>query len=478
MTMSSAQALRLEQVEFHPASYCDDGGRVFVYEGRLYRALLEPGLETWDALNAAELTQGLIDDGLLVETRPAGLTLEGYGQVLEHRKLPFVSYPAEWCPSMVRDAALMVLELQVRLMRHGLLVLDPSPWNVLFDRGRPVFIDLCSIVPTRPDQQDHFGNCIHYFQNYFINPLVLMSYGEGDCARALSRDYQHHVTDVIRNNFRYGRPVGQRLRQGVLLALRQCRWKPPAELTSSYKALSENDLLAVPRHQKLIAHWLRLVSTLELPEHVAGVAVPRPGDDKGGAADTQIVDALAKLLHEKRPASLIGLGGLEDASYFCPGTPGVVIDRDVANVESLYSDFREQGLDRLPVLMSLRNPTPAHGVGGQEFASAQRRLACDIGFTRGGAFDLFNRHEVTVEQIAQTYAGFCQRGLAIEFTSLKCHEKTELSQSKDWSRYNLDQFIRSLGEHFDTVQPVVETGDGSALLWCERERPDNPADAS
>ncbi len=69
--------------------------------------------------------------------------------VLSHERIPFVSYPYEWSFAMLREAALLQLELTERALDHGLILKDASPYNVQFRGSRPVFIDVSSFERLR-----------------------------------------------------------------------------------------------------------------------------------------------------------------------------------------------------------------------------------------------------------------------------------------------------------------------------------------
>ena len=60
---------------------------------------------------------------------------------LEHDALPFVSYPYEWSFAMLRDAALLTLDLLLAALEESLTLKDASPFNVQLSGARPLFID-------------------------------------------------------------------------------------------------------------------------------------------------------------------------------------------------------------------------------------------------------------------------------------------------------------------------------------------------
>lgn len=49
---------------------------------------------------------------------------------------------------MLKDAALLHIDLFIRLGRHGLVFKDWHPYNILFKGTNPVFVDFGSIIPT------------------------------------------------------------------------------------------------------------------------------------------------------------------------------------------------------------------------------------------------------------------------------------------------------------------------------------------
>src|SRR5262245_52307033 len=135
----------------------------------------------------------MIRDGLLIDTEITNLNLQGYEVVLKHRRLPFVSYPYEWCFTALKDAALLVLNVQERLEMKGLSLQDAHPWNVVFDGCRPYYVDLGSIERARA--LDSWG-AYDEFCRFFLNPLVLMANGHGRIARLLFHDSHDGVQNA------------------------------------------------------------------------------------------------------------------------------------------------------------------------------------------------------------------------------------------------------------------------------------------
>ena len=95
-----------------PASFRDPEARV-VYspDGDVLRELSPRASEDWAALERARFFRRALEDGRVVATE------EIEPGLLQHERLPFVSYPYEWPFEMLKDAALLQLGLLQRTPR-------------------------------------------------------------------------------------------------------------------------------------------------------------------------------------------------------------------------------------------------------------------------------------------------------------------------------------------------------------------------
>lgn len=74
---------------------------------------------------------------------------------LKHKKI-LVTYPHEWPPALLRDAALFHLNLLLQLERYGLSLKDGLPENILFESINPVFVDFFSIIATKDMEKEEW----------------------------------------------------------------------------------------------------------------------------------------------------------------------------------------------------------------------------------------------------------------------------------------------------------------------------------
>ena len=70
--------------------------------------------------------------------------------VIEHPRLPFVSYPYEWTFRMLKTAALFHLDFHSDALTEGITLVDASAYNVQFIGASPIFVDILSLRRYEP----------------------------------------------------------------------------------------------------------------------------------------------------------------------------------------------------------------------------------------------------------------------------------------------------------------------------------------
>src|SRR4051795_8872450 len=158
-----------------PGSFRDPESRVFYAGDDVFRALSADGLSDFEALEAT----GLLDGERVVRTERAdgaanatGLLVPEPAAILRHERIPFVSYPYEWTFSMLKDAALLQLDLLLAALEHDMVLKDSTPYNVQFKGARPTFVDVGSFERLR-DGEPWVG--YRQFCMLYLYPLLLQS---------------------------------------------------------------------------------------------------------------------------------------------------------------------------------------------------------------------------------------------------------------------------------------------------------------
>lgn len=168
----------MSDIALEPGSFRDRTARVFYHDGKIFRGLTETALKEWQALSATGFYKRFSTTGAIVPTQlrePASLPAgaESWAAVLEHDRLPFVSYPYEWSFSMLRDAALLQLDLVLAALDEGIGLKDASAYNVQWKGASPVFVDVASFY-KRAEREPWVG--YRQFCQMFLYPLLIQAY--------------------------------------------------------------------------------------------------------------------------------------------------------------------------------------------------------------------------------------------------------------------------------------------------------------
>jgi hypothetical protein len=375
--MTTAEPDQHARVE--PGSYRDRDSRVLVADDVVYRVLSARGAEDFRALADSPLFERLLSEGTLVGTEEvdpavlgeaAGEALPGgAAAVLRHDRIPFVSYPYEWTFGMLRDAALLTLDLQLAALDAGLTLKDATPYNVQFRGADPVFVDVGSFERLR-EGEPWVG--YRQFCMLFLYPLLFCAYKEipfapwlrgsidgispGEAAAVLSsvRDrFRRGTFSHVRLHARLERRYGEREGGDVKRELRQASFK-----TELIKA-------NVRRMRKLVAG-------LEWKAGETAWTSYRCENTYSDADDLRKRAFVAEAVRSATPR-LVWDMGCNDGAYAriaaaeAPSSYTIAVDLDHATVEALYRSLRAEGERRiLPLVANLADPSPGLGWRGRE----------------------------------------------------------------------------------------------------------------
>ncbi len=157
-------------------TFRDPAGSLFDVDGRILRLVRPSEVAGFEALLGHDVLGRLVARGAVVGTkRVAGPDLPERllglaGTWFSHERVPFVSVPAEWSAAMLADAALHTLDINLELVRHGFILKDATPANVLFRGTDPVFVDVPSIEPLVAGRDVWVAR--HQFETTFLLPLM------------------------------------------------------------------------------------------------------------------------------------------------------------------------------------------------------------------------------------------------------------------------------------------------------------------
>jgi len=162
--------------EYDAGSFRDPSSRVWRDGDRILRGLDETAAADWQKTANATFFKNALADGRIVSTQQVeGASPDGrdWAGVLEHERVPVVTYPHEWSFSMLQDAALLTLRLVRAAIDDDITTKDATAYNVQFIGARPVFIDVPSFEPYRKGEA-WWG--YRQFCQMFLFPLMFTAY--------------------------------------------------------------------------------------------------------------------------------------------------------------------------------------------------------------------------------------------------------------------------------------------------------------
>jgi hypothetical protein len=422
----------------HPQSLSDRNGRLLERGGQLFRGIMHPHASFYEGVLASPAIDSLFALGL-VGTERAEIESDDYPLVLRHERIDFVTYWPEWSSLMLRDAALMLCDLNLELMRHGCGILDCHPWNVLFDFTRPVFVDFSAVVSLQESWLDEMAG---RFRNYWVLPLTLISKGHPWFARSFRR-----TPDV-------GEPVDD------LFKRRALAWFP---------------LWYFRLRRTARAHPLRFFERLR--HSLAHLSLPRSTRGDGetvcdGRDDTARHDVETKtllaLLERLKPQTVLDICCHEGRRALLAERAGakvVAFDDNEEHVNTLYLRAKSEGLRILPLFLDFTVPTPAHG-RKCEFPSSTDRLRCDLSLLMGVLDRLVFQLDLSFARVAQLLAAYTGKHAVVEFVPrAESRESQHDAQRYGW--YNTDHLVAAMEKYF-RLAGVFDSDPPRKILLFEK----------
>jgi SAM-dependent methyltransferase len=471
----------VEAARVEPGSFRDRDSRVVVAPEAVYRALSGTGADDWRTLAGSPLLERLSSEGTLIGTDEVGpaalgeaaaeILPEGTETVLRHERLPFVSYPYEWTFGMLRDAALLQLDLELAALDESLTLKDATPYNVQFRGSAPVFIDVGSFERLR-EGEPWAG--YRQFCMLFLYPLLLQAYKDIPFQPWL----RGAIDGITPSEAAHLFTLRDRLRRGVLthVALharleRRYEDREGGEIKEELKRANFKTELIKANVQRL----RKLVSKLSWK---AGDTAWTNYRSECTYSDA---DAERKAIFVREAAASVRPDltwdmGCNDGAYSRIAAEHsdfvVAFDYDQATVDALYRSLRDSDERRiLPLVANLADPSPGLGWRGLERRPLEDRGTPDLVL----ALALVHHVSITANVPLAEFLDWLREldaTLVIEFPKREDPMvRRLLSGKREGSNadYELETFERLLGERFD-VERSEELPSGVRVLYLVRPR--------
>ncbi len=455
------------------ASFRDPAGILHRTEGRILRCVRPEGRGNAEAYLQSPALQGLKARGRLISGAPlpAGEVPEALHPAdgdlwLEHPRIPFPTFPQEWTWSMLRDAALLTLDIALEILPEGLELKDATPWNILFQGTGPIFVDALSFEPRPADRP--YWKAYGQFLSTFLCPLV----ARRNHGLPLTRSFVDRSGLSLAECYNLA-GFFERLSPFFLTKISLPHWLSRSSLRPRLGHLDPKII------EELIARRLRsLRATL--------ASWPAPRDKSAwtsytgalpySAEDFQAKTAFAARVVRALPpvSSVLDLGANTGEFSFLAAEEGhrvLAVEQDPECADRLYHEAGNRKLPILPVVLNWA--APAHGSGWEG------RETPDFNARSQGQFDLvlalaFQHHirfsqGIPLDRQIVQLAGHCRGQLLLEWVGPEDPMVRKLVEDhgflpEDYSQARLESLLSA---RFRVIERLPLPGGTRCLYWLD-----------
>lgn len=449
----------------------DPGGRVYIFDDRVFRTVMPIAVADFEFVRKTPALEALIRDGLLipekvVEPQILGSFASGACYVLEHPRLPFISYPYEWCFAELKAAALLHLDLHARVLEHGVTLCDSSAYNVQFRGCQPIFIDHLSF---RRYREGEIWAGHRQFCEQFLNPILLRAV-TGVSHNAWFRGSLEGITSSeLSRLLPFSKKLSWKtLVHVVLLAHFQ------ESATKRSDVLVKQKSLPLPAFQMMLRSLRNWVRKLE-PANGGNTVWSDYAQQSSYSIEEirQKKGFVSEFAAATKPSILWDIGcntgeftkvALESGAKYAVG-----FDSDQRALDKAFSRAHKEKLDFLPLFFDAANPTPNQGWAEAERMGVMRRASADAVLALAIVHHLAISRNIPLREIVNWLTTIAPTGI-IEFVPKSDPMVQALLRYRNdiFNDYTENSFENHLRSRAKIVKTVTVSATNRQLYWFQR----------
>ena len=456
------------------SSFRDPAGHVYQIDGRVYRTITSRAASDYEFLRQTDFLLDISERGWFVgasEIDPSvlGTVDEEVRYVVEHPRIPFVSYPYEWSFPALKAAALLHLDLHLEALQHNVNLCDASAYNVQFVGARPVFIDMLSMRRYR-DGEFWLGH--RQFCEQFLNPLLLRAhFGVPHNAW-----YRGNLEGITADDLSRMLSLRQKLSWNIITQV-----VLPARLQKAAIVKRPDDLKKL-KQRRLPLHAFRGMLT-QLRNWISKLEPADTSKTVWGDYDKTHTyssdEAVAKhrfidnFVSRAKPALLWDLGcntGEYTETALDAGARYVVgFDFDQGALQAAFARAKTKDLNFLPLYLNAANPSPDQGWSSAERSGLQSRASADAIIALAFEHHLAIGHNIPLDRVLDWLIGLAPTGV-IEFVQKSDPTVQEMLTLREdiFDDYNEENFSSLLQQRARIVKSETVSATGRKLFCYDR----------
>ncbi len=464
----------LKRVE---SSFRDPSGYVYKHGERIYRTIRSRAEKDYQLLRDAGIYEQLIKSGKLIfskEISPNGFQFldPDVKYIVEHQKLPIITYPYEWPFNALKAAALFHLELQLQLLNLNVVLSDASAYNVQFVGARPIFIDFLSF---RAYQDGEYWLGHRQFCEHFLFPLILRSLRGISHNTWLRGSPEGLSLENVMELIPFRSKLSLRVMMHLLLphwlkkrAMKQTKTKLPTAVT--HHRLPKNTYASI---LKQLHKWIVSLHTPKSQRSTWG--------DYTLLSSYSINEADEKIAFVKRftqaiqPEILLDLGcnnGEYSELALANGAKSVVgIDSDPQACDFAFTRASLKGLPLNVLQLDMTNPSPPQGWRGEEFQSLNSRLCADGLLALAVLHHFVLGKNIPLASVVDYLIKLSPQGI-IEFVDKFDEQVQKMLKFREdiFSDYTKENFLATVRASAEIVEMKEVKKSNRLLVWYKRHQ--------
>lgn len=410
------------EVTFATASIMDETGKVFFFEDRVFRAIYTKRYAKFFKEILSSSWIGDVFQAGLVETWiPDDLTLEDTELVLEHQYIPYAIHPSECTAYMHWLSAKTMVKVNLALSRHDMALKDAHPWNLMFYKGSPVFVDFGSIDKA---EEISYG-WLDEFRRYYAVPIWLSFRNRAGFSEEYRREHL----------------VGFGLKLFDLFIFKEIIFR---SLSKLYKYHKKASVFFIEIDKWLEAYKPKVEQKEYWSSYVQSGEISDPLNPK-----TPKHKFVHDILAEERPQKVLDCAankGFYSELAARLGASVISFDYEPYCVDYCLESTKMKSLDITPALMNFVLPTPPSGLG-LLCDSAYHRLKSDIVLALGIAHHICIAQGIPVSVFCEICMNYAKHGVILEFID-PLDKHVAAWHKRIPNDYSLDGFSRYFNKKF------------------------------
>ncbi len=452
-------------MNFDEGSFRDPAGRIFYKSNKIFRLINDSGKNRIKFVFDNKIIEKSIEKGYLIKcsllnsNEIKDYELDPNSTIIEHEKIPYISYPYEWGFNQLKAAALHHLDFHLFLLNHGATLIDANAYNIQFIGSKPIFIDVLSI--KKYEEGEYWLGHKQFCEN-FLNPLLLTSKKGVAFNNWFKGNLEGIPTQDLNNLLNFFDKISFNIFLHVYLLNRlDKKYKPQdkkVDLNLKKKFPKKNFL-------SMLNQLKNFISSLN-PKRITTVWENYSLSNTYKATEENIKTEIVKKFILKNKFSIMADLGCNDGFYSKIATDNgakyvVGFDYDANSIDMAFKKNDKEQLIFLPLIFDATNPSSNLGWNEKERKSFNKRAEFD------GVLALAFEHHLTIaknipmEEAINWIISLAPQGL-IEFVPKSDPTIQKMMKFKgdifpDYNEENFKNCISKIAK-IVSIKPITESG--------------------